>query len=39
MTTQERRQFVSLVAKSPHTVQATLSELGVSKNHVLSLAG
>jgi putative transposase len=32
MTAQERRQFVSLVAKSPHTVEATLRELGVSKS-------
>lgn len=32
MTAQERRQFVSLVAKSPHTVQATLRELGVSRS-------
>ena len=32
MTEQRRREIVELVAKSPHTVQATVKEIGVSKS-------
>jgi putative transposase len=32
MTDRRRREIVALVAKSPHTVQATVSEIGVSKS-------
>jgi putative transposase len=32
MTKQRRREIVELVAKSPHTVAATVAEIGVSKS-------
>ena len=32
MTPQSRREIVELVAKSPHTVGATVKEIGVSKS-------
>ena len=32
MTQQGRREIVKLVSKSPHTVAATVAEIGVSKS-------
>ena len=32
MTQQRRRDIVELVAKSPHTVGATVQEIGISKS-------
>ena len=32
MTEQQRREVVEVVAKSPHTVEATVQELGISRS-------